>query len=81
MSEQTRAEAGQATVAEVDALTQTDRAWLVRDEARWRRAREIAADYPGMDVSGVYHVLRNLEKTPTERLRAALVNGRSGTAR
>jgi hypothetical protein len=27
-------------------------------------------------VSGVYRVLRNLEKTPTERLRAALQHGR-----
>jgi hypothetical protein len=57
-------------------LTDEERAWIVRDEARWRRARDIAAQHPGMDAGGVYHVLRNLEKTPTDRLRAALHHGR-----
>jgi hypothetical protein len=57
-------------------LTNEERAWVVRDEARWRRARDIAALHSGMDACGVYHVLRNLEKSPTERLRAALHHGR-----
>ena len=59
-----------------DSLTPEAQAWLIRDEARWRRAHEIASRHPGVDVSGVYRVLRNLEKTPSERLRAALEHGR-----
>jgi hypothetical protein len=57
-------------------LTEAERAWLVKDEERWRCATDIASRHPGMDVSGVYHVLRNLEKTPSERLRAGLAHGR-----
>lgn len=57
-------------------LTEAERAWLVKDEETWRRARDIASQHPGMDSSGVYHVLRNLEKTPSDRLRAALSHGR-----
>ena len=57
-------------------LSPDERAWLARDEERWRRARFIASAHPGMDPSGVYHVLRNLEKTPSERLGAALAHGR-----
>jgi hypothetical protein len=60
----------------MDSLTPEDRDWLVVDERRWRRATEIAQRHPDTDVGGVYHVLRNLEKTPTERLRAALRHGR-----
>ena len=57
-------------------LTADEQAWLVRDEQRWQRAHRIAAQHPGMDAGGVYRVLRNLEKTPAERLRAALQHGR-----
>jgi hypothetical protein len=57
-------------------LTPEERAWLVRDEARWRRAHEIVGSDPRIDVNGVYRVLRNLEKTPSERLRDALYHGR-----
>jgi hypothetical protein len=57
-------------------LTDSERAWLIRNDERWRRAHEIASRHPGMDASGVYHVLRNLEKTPSERLHAALSHGR-----
>ena len=57
-------------------LTSEDRSWLVRDEARWRRAHEIASRDPRIDVNGVYRVLRNLEKTPSERLRDGLYHGR-----
>ncbi len=60
--------------SEIDSLTAEQRAWLVRDEERWRRAHEIA--HGELDVGGVYRVLRNLEKTPSERLRAALQHGR-----
>lgn len=57
-------------------LSAEERAWLVKDEQRWRRARRIATRHPGMDAGGIYRVLRNLEKTPAERLRAALEHGR-----
>ena len=60
----------------LDSLPPDERAWIEADERRWRRAHEIAAKRPGMDVGGVYHVLRNLEKSPTERLKAALLHGR-----
>ena len=59
-----------------ESLTDVERAWLEADEARWRRARAIVAHTPGVDATGVYHVLRNLEKSPSERLRAALYHGR-----
>jgi hypothetical protein len=57
-------------------LSDDERAWLTKDEERWRCARLIASQHPGMDTSGVYHVLRNLEKTPSERLGASLAHGR-----
>jgi hypothetical protein len=44
-------------------------------EALWRQAAAIAARHPGMDVSGVYHALQNLQRTPEERLHRGL-NGR-----
>jgi hypothetical protein len=59
-----------------DELTEAEQAWLVADELRWQRAHRIAQENPGVDVGGVYRTLRNLEKTPTERLRAALQHGR-----
>jgi hypothetical protein len=59
-----------------DSLTAEQRSWLVSDEKRWQRAYQVAARHPGMDAGGVYRVLRNLEKTPSERLRASLLHGR-----
>ena len=41
-------------------------------QALWHRAVAIAARHPGMDISGVYHVLQNLQRTPEERLRRGL---------
>jgi hypothetical protein len=60
----------------VDSLTAEQRVWLDEDERRWQRARGIAEQNPGVDVGGVYRVLRNLEKTPAQRLRAAMIHGR-----
>jgi hypothetical protein len=59
----------------LQSLSAEERAWVIADEKRWRRARRIVAAHPGIDASGVYHVIRNLEKTPSERLRAALQHG------
>jgi hypothetical protein len=64
-----------------DHLTEEERAWIAKDERLWEEAHRIAAAHPGMDVSGVYHVLRNLEKRPAVRLRAALQHGRHLRAR
>jgi len=60
----------------IDSATPEQQAWLEANEERWRRARRIADAHPGMDTSGVFHVLRNLEKTPAERLRDGLYHGR-----
>lgn len=59
----------------LESLTKEERAWVARDEKRSRKAYAIATRHPGMDPSGVYHVIRNLEKTPSERLEAALRHG------
>jgi len=59
-----------------DSLTPEQHEWLVEDEKRWQRAHQIAGRHPGVDAGGVYRVLRNLEKTPSQRLRAAMIHGR-----
>ncbi len=64
------------TVENLSHLTPDQQAWVVEDEKLWRRAHEIARNHPQTDVGGIYRVLRNLRKTPTERLRAALDHGR-----
>ena len=61
--------------AEFEALSPDQQAWLIRDELMWQQAHEIALR-ENVDVSGVYHALRNLEKTPSERLRNGLRHGR-----
>jgi hypothetical protein len=53
-------------------LTEDQRRWAIEHESIWRRAHEIAGRHPGMDVSGVYHVLCNLRRSPTERMRNGL---------
>ncbi len=63
-------------VAPAEQLSPEQRAWVIENEQLWRRAHEIAARNPGVDVGGIYHVLRNLKKPPAERLRAALEHGR-----
>jgi hypothetical protein len=65
-----------AGVSTVESLTPEQRAWLVEDEKRWQRAYGIAERNPGVDAGGVYRVLRNLEKPPAQRLRAAMMHGR-----
>jgi len=63
--------------SKLDHLAPEQRAWVIEDEQLWRRAHDLAAAHPGVDVSGIYHVLRNLQKTPAERLRTALDHGRA----
>jgi hypothetical protein len=57
-------------------LTQEQKQWLDADECLWRRAVEIAGRSKGLDATGIYHVLRNLGLSPSERLRKGLVHGR-----
>jgi hypothetical protein len=55
--------------ADLSQLTGEQRQWVLEHEALWRRAYAIVAGHPGMDVTGVFHVLRNLRRSPEERLR------------
>lgn len=58
-----------------DPATMTDeqRRWVETSAELWARAERIAARHPGMDVSGVYHVLWNLRRSIEERLRQGLI--------
>jgi hypothetical protein len=60
----------------LEGLTAAQRAWAVESERLWRRAHEIARRHPDSDVSDLYHALRALQLTPTERLAAGLRRGR-----
>jgi hypothetical protein len=60
-------------------LTPEQQQWALRSEALWRRAHEIAQRHPGTDVSDLYHALRCLQLTPTQRLAAGLQRGRLRT--
>jgi hypothetical protein len=59
--------------AELPHLTEDERRWAIEAEALWRRAMAIAERHPGMDVSGVYHVLWNLRRPIEERIRRGLI--------
>ena len=51
-----------------DNLTNEQREWVVESEALWREAHAIAAANPGLDAGDVYHSLRCLELSPSQRL-------------
>jgi hypothetical protein len=53
-------------------MTEEQRQWVGLSRKLWRRAERIAAQHPGMDVSGVYHVLWNLRRSVEERPRRGL---------
>ena len=57
-------------------LTSEQRDEVLRSEALWRKAYGIVEHRPDLDVSDVYHVLRNLQLTPAERLRRGLTRVR-----
>jgi hypothetical protein len=65
-----------STVLSREVLSADELTWIARDERRWQQAAQIAAGDPDRDVTGIYRVLRNLEKNPTQRLRAGLQQGR-----
>jgi hypothetical protein len=58
------------------ALTPSQREWAEASERLWRRAHDIAERYPDVDVSDLYHALRCLQLTPSQRLLRALQRGR-----
>ena len=60
---------------DVDGLTPAELEWLTADEALWRRAHRIVFENPELDPSDVYHTLRNLQRSPGERLRRGLRHG------
>ncbi len=62
---------------EPSGLSEPERRWAEHDLALRERAALIAADL-ALDARDVYHVLRSLERTPSERLRRGLSHGRIG---
>jgi hypothetical protein len=60
----------------LNSLTPTQRAWAEHSERLWRQAHEIAAQDSNSDASDVYHALRCLQLTPSQRLAAGLQRGR-----
>lgn len=62
--------------AALSGLTEAQQAWAVRSEAMWRRAHAVVSQHPELDPSDVYHALRCLQLTPSQRLAAGLRRGR-----
>jgi hypothetical protein len=62
--------------ARLEKLTPEQRALVAAREPLWRRAYEIAAGNPSVDVSDVYHTLVTWHETPTQKLTRALRRGR-----
>ena len=64
-----------------EALTAQELAWLEADEALWRRAHAIVERHPALDLTDVYHTLKNFQRTPAQRLQRGLAYGRAGAQR
>ncbi len=60
---------------ELAQLTPEQRAWVQADLALRAQAREIAGRLQ-LDEGDVYHQLKQLRRTPSERLRQGLAHGR-----
>jgi hypothetical protein len=58
------------------ALTPEQRAWVETSERLWSTAHQIGKRHPGVDASDLYHALRCLQLTPSQRLSRALSRGR-----
>jgi hypothetical protein len=61
---------------DLESLSSEERAWVVTNEERWRRAYAIVEKHPELDPGDVYHVLCTYHETPTERVRRSLAHGR-----
>jgi hypothetical protein len=60
---------------EVKGLDAEQRRWLAKDLEQRARARDLAAKL-GLDEGEVYHQLKQLQRSPAERLRTGLAHGR-----
>ena len=58
-----------------DATEEDLQAWVQRDDALRMRARELAAKL-GRDEEGIYRTLKNLQRSPSARLRLGLRHAR-----
>jgi hypothetical protein len=58
-----------------DATDEALRAWVLRDDALRARARDLAIKL-GRDEEGIYRTLKNLQRSPSERLRLGLRHAR-----
>jgi len=65
------------TLPELENLTDQQRDWVLHSEALWREAHAIAAANPGVDPGDVYHALRCLELSPSQRLGRGLTRVRT----
>jgi hypothetical protein len=63
----------------MDEYVSEQQAWITHSESLWRAAHDLARRHPEHDPSDLYHALRCLELTPSERLRAGLQRGRLRT--
>ena len=57
-------------------LLEREDEWWRHSEALWREAHALADAATGIDAGDVYHALRCLELSPTERLRRGLTRVR-----
>lgn len=57
-------------------LEEEQRAFVAEKEPLWRRAHEITAENPAVDVGDVYHVLVTWNETPSSRLERSLRRAR-----
>jgi len=73
--------ARQSSDGVLDGLSDDQREWALKSEGRWRRAYALAERFTDSDVSDLYHALRCLELSPTERLAAGLQRGRAASSR
>ena len=69
-----------ATIEKMDSspeqeLTSEELAWVLRDNELRDRARAFAAKHE-RDEESIYRTMKNLRRTPAERLRIGLMHGR-----
>ncbi len=57
-------------------LSPEQRDLVAQMQPLWERAHRIVERQPALDISDVFHALRNLQRTPSERLRRAVTYGR-----
>jgi hypothetical protein len=65
----------------LEGLSDAEKAWALHSERLWQSASAIVSEYPELDPGDVYHALRCLELSPTERLQRGLSRGHLGAHR